>query len=142
VLIQCQESCEQCRKRKLKCDRNQPCKPCKKARHALLCTYVDEAGKPSSPISHRETVEAISEPAVTTPIVGNEQPGEKPRRTLRVTREDLWPPHVSTSNPTPRPYLQIAAEKTRMFGQGHWVHALEQVSTFNHNFKPIYNDLY
>ena len=32
-------SCEQCRQRKVRCDRGFPCRPCLKARHVLPCSY-------------------------------------------------------------------------------------------------------
>ncbi|KAJ5602193.1 hypothetical protein N7510_011727 [Penicillium lagena] len=35
-------SCEQCRRRKVRCDREMPCGPCRKTRPALACSYVHE----------------------------------------------------------------------------------------------------
>ncbi|KAH8701532.1 hypothetical protein BGW36DRAFT_371072 [Talaromyces proteolyticus] len=35
-------SCEQCRRRKVQCDRKMPCGPCKKTRPSLACSYVHE----------------------------------------------------------------------------------------------------
>lgn len=35
-------SCEQCRRRKVRCDREMPCGPCTKAHPALSCEYVNE----------------------------------------------------------------------------------------------------
>lgn len=32
-------ACEQCRRRKLRCDRNFPCAPCKRSRESLTCSY-------------------------------------------------------------------------------------------------------
>ena len=33
------KSCDQCRNRKVRCDLNQPCGPCQRARSALACSY-------------------------------------------------------------------------------------------------------
>ncbi|KAK3679527.1 hypothetical protein LTR78_001088 [Recurvomyces mirabilis] len=42
------KSCEQCRQRKVKCDLEEPCGPCGKARTSLFCTYSSEfSRKPS-----------------------------------------------------------------------------------------------
>lgn len=35
-------SCEQCRRRKVRCDRNMPCGPCKKVYGSMDCSYVYE----------------------------------------------------------------------------------------------------
>lgn len=35
-------SCEQCRRRKVRCDRNMPCGPCKKVYGSIECSYVHE----------------------------------------------------------------------------------------------------
>ncbi|KAL3428982.1 hypothetical protein BDV09DRAFT_59116 [Aspergillus tetrazonus] len=42
------QSCEQCRQRKVRCDRNIPCGPCTRARSVLHCSYRDKSPSPSS----------------------------------------------------------------------------------------------
>ncbi|GIJ91171.1 hypothetical protein Asppvi_010136 [Aspergillus pseudoviridinutans] len=42
------QSCEQCRHRKVRCDRNIPCGPCTRARSVLHCSYRDKSPSPSS----------------------------------------------------------------------------------------------
>lgn len=42
------QSCEQCRHRKVRCDRNIPCGPCTRARSSLHCSYRDRSQSPSS----------------------------------------------------------------------------------------------
>ncbi|KAL4903198.1 hypothetical protein BDW74DRAFT_186509 [Aspergillus multicolor] len=41
-------SCEQCRQRKVRCDRNVPCGPCTRARSDLHCSYRDRSSSPNS----------------------------------------------------------------------------------------------
>lgn len=41
------QSCEQCRHRKVRCDRNVPCGPCTRARSSLHCFYRDRSPSPS-----------------------------------------------------------------------------------------------
>ncbi|KAL4738619.1 hypothetical protein BDV11DRAFT_131445 [Aspergillus similis] len=41
-------SCEQCRQRKVRCDRNVPCGPCTRARSVLHCSYRDKSPSPNS----------------------------------------------------------------------------------------------
>lgn len=42
------QSCEQCRFRKVRCDRNIPCGPCTRARSVLHCSYRDKSQSPGS----------------------------------------------------------------------------------------------
>ncbi|KAL4750507.1 hypothetical protein BDW72DRAFT_175805 [Aspergillus terricola var. indicus] len=42
------QSCEQCRQRKVRCDRNIPCGPCTRARSVLHCSYRNKSPSPSS----------------------------------------------------------------------------------------------
>lgn len=42
------QSCEQCRHRKVRCDRNIPCGPCTRARSVLHCFYRDRSPSPRS----------------------------------------------------------------------------------------------
>ncbi|KAE8373111.1 hypothetical protein BDV26DRAFT_285391 [Aspergillus bertholletiae] len=42
------QSCEQCRLRKVRCDRNIPCGPCTRARSVLNCSYRDKSQSPGS----------------------------------------------------------------------------------------------
>lgn len=54
------ESCEQCRKRKLKCDRELPCKPCKRSRQTLQCSYSAGTSRQSaSPVAPPLSVLAL-----------------------------------------------------------------------------------
>lgn len=45
-----------------------------------------------------------------------------------VTREKMIPGGAGLSVAAPRPHLRVEAGKTRLFGQSHWMHTLEQVS--------------
>ncbi|PLB49026.1 hypothetical protein P170DRAFT_464581 [Aspergillus steynii IBT 23096] len=42
------KSCEQCRQRKVRCDRNAPCGPCTRARASLSCSYRNKASTTTS----------------------------------------------------------------------------------------------
>ncbi|KAJ5923445.1 hypothetical protein N7454_008690 [Penicillium verhagenii] len=50
-------SCEQCRRRKVRCDREMPCGPCIKSHPPMNCVYVDEG---------KAAVEARVEPSLTS----------------------------------------------------------------------------
>lgn len=50
-------SCEECRKRKIKCDRTFPCKQCEQSRTAL-CSYVDNPVPPANHVRARPTATA------------------------------------------------------------------------------------
>ncbi|PYI02879.1 hypothetical protein BO78DRAFT_472377 [Aspergillus sclerotiicarbonarius CBS 121057] len=46
------KSCEQCRQRKIRCDRNVPCGPCTRARSSLGCSYRQTLGSPTPDAHH------------------------------------------------------------------------------------------
>ena len=52
-------SCEQCRNRKVKCDRNEPCSTCIKSKIASSCTYVPTHTPPSWLKKNRPTNKSI-----------------------------------------------------------------------------------
>ncbi|PWY94079.1 C6 zinc finger domain protein [Aspergillus sclerotioniger CBS 115572] len=51
------KSCEQCRQRKIRCDRNVPCGPCTRARSSLGCSYRQSFRSPT-PDTHQTTLRA------------------------------------------------------------------------------------
>ncbi|KAH8673277.1 hypothetical protein BX600DRAFT_203011 [Xylariales sp. PMI_506] len=123
------KSCEQCRKRKLKCDRKLPCAPCKRSRRRLLCTYREDIGRSSysTPSPPRERLLEIGQSEHD--IEAHYVDGQTERMCLDridVGTEKTWPPSVVMSNPTPRPHLRVELGKNRLYGQAHWMHALEQ----------------
>ncbi|XRM45559.1 hypothetical protein ABZX51_008646 [Aspergillus tubingensis] len=55
------KSCEQCRQRKVRCDRNVPCGPCTRARSSLGCSYRRVSRSPS-PTDHQASPLISHEP--------------------------------------------------------------------------------
>ncbi|KAH8700842.1 hypothetical protein BGW36DRAFT_137076 [Talaromyces proteolyticus] len=64
-------ACEQCRRRKVRCDRNLPCTPCRRARQSLACSYA-----PTNHVSQDITSINIDSPA---PTCSQGQPSSKKR---------------------------------------------------------------
>ncbi|RAK75828.1 uncharacterized protein BO72DRAFT_432533 [Aspergillus fijiensis CBS 313.89] len=48
------KSCEQCRQRKVRCDRNVPCGPCRRSRSSVDCSYRENLRSPS-PVAIEQT---------------------------------------------------------------------------------------
>lgn len=53
------KSCEQCRHRKVRCDRNEPCGPCMRARGSVSCSYRSATQPTSSSV---DVLQQISQP--------------------------------------------------------------------------------
>ncbi|KAH8196998.1 hypothetical protein TruAng_008818 [Truncatella angustata] len=45
---------------------------------------------------------------------------------LSLATGKAWPSTTSSPHPTPHPHLRTETDKTRMFGQSHWMHAFDQ----------------
>ncbi|GKZ21258.1 hypothetical protein AbraIFM66951_011651 [Aspergillus brasiliensis] len=60
------KSCEQCRQRKVRCDRNVPCGPCTRARSSLGCSYRRDSRSPT-PADHRTSRLISHEPQRNAP---------------------------------------------------------------------------
>ncbi|KAL5045462.1 hypothetical protein BDW71DRAFT_198208 [Aspergillus fruticulosus] len=59
------QSCDQCRHRKVRCDRNIPCGPCTRARSVLHCSYRDKSPSPSSAGVEHITIPGTAQRLVT-----------------------------------------------------------------------------
>lgn len=71
-------SCEQCRKRKIRCDRTYPCNHCKKSKDAI-CTYAashkpEAAARRPQPTLPSTEASAHSSPRVPLPVLQQERP--------------------------------------------------------------------
>ncbi|KAJ3498668.1 hypothetical protein NLG97_g937 [Lecanicillium saksenae] len=122
-------SCEQCRKRKVKCDRAEPCNQCVKS-NPENCTYVPT----QDPKSRRRRSKRPGVPAESsrsTPL-----PLRQPAATLRDTRQPSATAQLETLSSPPTISNKTVAEtrwseytypersvisKDRYIGQSHWV---------------------
>lgn len=100
-------SCVECRRRKVRCDRANPCSQCV-AHNEPSCNYTDRR----RPVSDRESLNTES----------NQQE--------ETTRSPVCP---RSSNITPPPCTSLGQivgtqSKTRVFGHGHWMSAIPLVS--------------
>ncbi|KAH8434053.1 uncharacterized protein LDX57_011690 [Aspergillus melleus] len=86
------KSCEQCRHRKVRCDRTAPCGPCTRARGSLSCSYRNTAA----------TAAVTTAPAATASL--------SPIRTSR--------PHGPGNHPTPSSNADVEIGSSRESSQG------------------------
>lgn len=98
-------SCVECRRRKVRCDRANPCSQCV-AHNAPSCTFTD---------NRRATSEQI-------PV--NKQ---QEHRTSRISDGSVSS-NISPRTPAPSGQIHGAQSKTRVFGQGHWMSIMPLVS--------------
>lgn len=148
-------SCEQCRRRKIRCSLGQPCNGCVRARVPMQCSYRDgspvEAAPETRTLAPAET-RAVRDEVITTPQNQTNTTGYPRDHVSRLSRPDenntsmfsrenhvsqivsspqiSIPTPSSTSIPPFTPRLRHVPEKTKLFGQTHWLHTAEKVSCF------------
>ncbi|KAK7429221.1 hypothetical protein QQZ08_004231 [Neonectria magnoliae] len=165
-------SCEQCRRRKIRCSQGQPCAGCVRARAPMQCTYRDgsfgntpsnarEAESTSrtesevSQASGRAVSRGLAVGYLREHVAITEPPAQQNRDGLAVPEREILPssrvqhasPLVlssSSSIPPVTPRLRNVPEKTKLFGQTHWLHTAEKfpVSGKFHpvEVEPSFND--
>ena len=139
-------ACEQCRRRKVRCDQSLPCGPCKRSRAGLGCSYQPEV---FFNISSRVTASKESDKdtcATPTPFIdpGFNQPitprqEAESRESLPFRRGNLEGQNLSESTLSnlPAPRLRNGLNKTRLFGRSHWIYTAERLVRQTTQFHPI-----
>lgn len=86
------KSCEQCRNRKVRCDQELPCTPCRRSRDRLTCTYRDS-------MNDRREEEAVPSTPANGTLLPRVAPGERsyPHESSRFELVDGGPGQPSTS---------------------------------------------
>jgi hypothetical protein len=189
------QSCEQCRRRKIRCDQNMPCGSCVRARASLQCSYrpdsletldistdgglasesapgsvlTPDSSTVSAPMGttmpqpqynvdtamqqrrqgdsitaqHEKTIHDLRHHVqqleaqlaslrqsnqLSTPSDITAGQRAQPQPKDRVSGEPSQSPQASdTCIPATLPRLRNAPDKTKLFGQSHWVHTAEKV---------------
>lgn len=93
-------SCTECRRRKVRCDRTQPCKQCTAHNVTFACKYEEHRRAP--PVRREE---------------------------MRLQSAPEESPSIETSprNPTTSKRIRGTISKTRVFGHGHWMNTVTMV---------------
>ncbi|KAK7413060.1 hypothetical protein QQX98_008068 [Neonectria punicea] len=159
-------SCEQCRRRKIRCSQGKPCAGCVRARAPMQCTYRDGSPR-DSPSKAREAestsrteseVSQVSDRAVSRGLVGGyprehvaitQPPAQQNKDGLAVPEREILsssqvqhasPVILSSSSTIPpvTPRLRNIPEKTKLFGQTHWLHTAEKTQfPVSGKFHPV-----
>jgi hypothetical protein len=137
-------SCEQCRQRKVRCDLEEPCGPCTRARGGLVCSYESTAVRePPPPVggagghpqgSRTSTLgrpfDAGSREQVSAAAPASLWKDDAPssRQTKRIAAER---PVVGSdlSVPPPPPRLRLAPDRSKLYRPTHWMYTSEKVSS-------------
>ena len=108
-------SCTACRRRKVRCDRANPCRQCVTQNNASACTYEQNRNS----FANRETAPPTSsETNYQRQNVFQERNGGQPSHT----------PHASSQQAASTPgQIRGMVSKTRVFGQGHWMNIFSLV---------------
>ncbi|KAF4343684.1 C6 transcription factor [Fusarium beomiforme] len=154
-------SCEQCRRRKIRCNLGQPCNGCVRARAPMNCSYRDGtlvvASRSSEvcasvPAESRTGKEGVVATPQRNPETHHQNPANRPsppensdsavlnphNRLSRdvVALQTSTSTQSSTSIPPFTPRLRHVPEKTKLFGQTHWLHTAEKFPVSG-NFHPV-----
>lgn len=124
-------SCILCRRRKLKCDRQQPCKTCINRGLALSCTYVRNvpvAEETKAPHSVHDRIDQL-EKLVTTLMTGKDVIQASP-----ATPAMAHPQHPNEDNdaeiPNTPDRVRFTGDTTSYTNSAHWTSILDGVSRF------------
>ncbi|PYH49627.1 uncharacterized protein BP01DRAFT_387792 [Aspergillus saccharolyticus JOP 1030-1] len=89
------KSCEQCRQRKVRCDREVPCGPCRRSRSSVDCSYRQNLHSPS-PVAAEQTALHVPQQRIllTTPSNQFAPETQPPSLTNNVTRSSIDQPEL------------------------------------------------
>lgn len=85
------KSCDQCRQRKVRCDRNIPCGPCTRARASLNCSYCHESSVDRPVSDTRIPIPQNAVPARSVSTTASNGGEADSRSTTERTRGDSHP---------------------------------------------------
>ncbi|KAL5608703.1 hypothetical protein FOVSG1_003384 [Fusarium oxysporum f. sp. vasinfectum] len=139
-----QLSCEFCRKRKLKCDRKQPCSAC--ASRNLSCSFPSARAprlvsrpSPATQIAQKPSLSVLEDK-----VRSLEQMMISTLTTIRHERPDLEASSpLSSSGISPRPHLAEAGtmrcgnQGTEYFGGVHWVAIMDGIAELKGHFENL-----
>lgn len=122
-------SCTLCRRRKLKCDRQQPCKTCIDRGLTLSCTYVrnvSAAQEPKAPHSVHDRIDQL-EKLVTTLMGGKETVPASPAIPMMSQHTHLNEDNGPDLPGTPD-RVRFSGDTTSYANSAHWTSILDGVS--------------
>lgn len=122
-------SCTLCRRRKLKCDRQQPCKTCVDRGLALSCTYMrnaPSAQEPKAPHSVHDRIDQL-EKLVTT-LMSGKDPSSASSATPAVSHHPHAKEDDSQDIPSTLDRVRFTGDTTSYTNSAHWTSILDGVS--------------
>ncbi|PSN68538.1 hypothetical protein BS50DRAFT_608997 [Corynespora cassiicola Philippines] len=129
-------SCSLCRRRKLKCDRQQPCKTCQDRGLSLSCTYAQYPSKSAArdakaPANVHERIDQL-EKLVSTLLGSKNQPPED-CHTVAARAEPSVSDHTNDEEESPAvpntpARVKLANDATSYTSSGHWSSILDGIA--------------
>ena len=145
------KACEPCRRRRVKCNQELPCGACARARDSLACSYRDFGDRSSlrSPAEARAAdglkdvprrgrpslednghqLDTSQDHTVDIEVLGRQKQDSAGNRSRESEQPGLTNAlqHSGSSVPPVRPRLRHVPDKTKIFGQTHWIHTADKV---------------
>lgn len=132
-------SCTLCRRRKLKCDRQSPCKTCIDRGLSLSCTFVQSMPTPQetrAPNNVHDRIDQL-ERLVTTLMANRDIEQQSPGPSLLSHAEVPVEEEVSEIPGTPD-QVKLSQDTTTYTNSGHWSSILDGVSRHPVSGSPAY----
>ncbi|KAI1412309.1 hypothetical protein F5Y13DRAFT_180119 [Hypoxylon sp. FL1857] len=96
-----QLSCNPCRRRKVKCDRQQPCRTCSLRGLAMSCIYPDATSRPSDREPHNTVQNRIRELESLVHVLMQRAASKNPSNVTNQASVDTSVPHTIEDSPDP-----------------------------------------
>ncbi|KAF1849742.1 uncharacterized protein K460DRAFT_372178 [Cucurbitaria berberidis CBS 394.84] len=130
-------SCTLCRRRKLKCDRNQPCKTCVDRGLSLSCTYLRQPAAPQEPKAPNSVHDRIDqlEKLVTSLMGGKETDSGSPALSTLSYLEQYGDDNTEIPGTPDR--VKFSGDTTSYTNSGHWTSILDGISELREHLDQI-----
>jgi hypothetical protein len=133
------KSCLECRRKKLKCDRTQPCMQCRKLGREALCTYANGPGTPTGEAAENNE-RVVKKPRVQVSNLaswGNEEqvPSSQVKSSEHLTQDPLAVREKAAAgdkkSPAPSGKVYVQGSRSKYVGLGNQRALLDHVSSIS-----------
>ncbi|KAF1975958.1 hypothetical protein BU23DRAFT_456653 [Bimuria novae-zelandiae CBS 107.79] len=142
-------SCSLCRRRKLKCDRQQPCKTCVDRGLPLSCTYSRNVSTSSSfsasdpSVNVHDRIDQLEK--LVTSLMGAKNGGDPERKNTGPSipsplRMDLNDGSADTEAPKTPAHMTLETDETQYTDSGHWMSILDSIAELKGELDQIASD--
>ncbi|KAH7357664.1 fungal-specific transcription factor domain-containing protein [Pyrenochaeta sp. MPI-SDFR-AT-0127] len=131
-------SCTLCRRRKLKCDRNQPCRTCVDRGLSLSCTYVRSTAAPQAPKAPNSVHDRIDQlEKLVTSLMGGKDADQASPVLSNLSISEPQSDSYTTEIPGTPDRVILSDDTTSYTNSGHWTSILDGISELREHLDHI-----